>query len=105
MTGTEAANQEGDTTMVLNLSGDDDHYKQFVVVHEFGHALGLGHKHQTSHLSKALDRDATIGWLKKISRLTHKEAEEKFLADFKPYTEGVHEEVGEFDPKSVMCYP
>ena len=103
--GRNAANFEKDITMRLNLSRDDDDYRQFVVVHEFGHALGLGHEHQTSHLVNALDRNVTIGWLKQISGISQGNAEEKFNADFKPYSEGGPEEVGEFDGGSVMCYP
>ena len=35
-------------TMWLDLSGKDDNYNEYLVVHEFGHALGLGHEHQRS---------------------------------------------------------
>ena len=34
--------------MWLDLSGKDDNYNEYLVVHEFGHALGLGHEHQRS---------------------------------------------------------
>lgn len=58
-------------TMVLNLSSPfyykrqkivrRDSHKKSVVIHEFGHALGLGHEHQRSdfwqHVGKYLDRE------------------------------------------------
>ena len=37
--------KEENATMFLNLSGDDRR-KEHLVMHEFGHALGLGHEHQ-----------------------------------------------------------
>ena len=91
--------------MCLNLSGDDDDYRQFVVVHEFGHALGLGHEHQTSHLANALDRNATIKWLKRISGLPLERAEEKFNTDFVTYAGEIPDEGCNIDGRSVMCYP
>ena len=40
--------------MYLDLSGKNDNYNQFVVVHEFGHVLGLGHEHQRSDFRPCL---------------------------------------------------
>ncbi len=40
--------KEVNATMWLNLS-DGDRHKEFLVMHEFGHALGLGHEHQRSN--------------------------------------------------------
>ena len=103
--GTEATYHEMDDTMVLNLSHNDDNFKWYIVVHEFGHALGLGHMHQSSYLAKALDEHLTIEWLQKKSGLSSEGAVQKFNADFKPYSGGCTEESGQFDASSVMCYP
>jgi hypothetical protein len=32
--------------MWLDLGAGDNSHKQHLVIHEFGHALGLGHEHQ-----------------------------------------------------------
>ena len=105
MHGMEAASHENETTMVLNLSRDDEDYRQFVVVHEFGHALGLGHEHQTSHFADDLDPDATIQWIRRTSRVSSERAKDKFDTDFKAKSEAVPEEFGMIDTGSVMCYP
>ena len=55
--GKKAKHVESDQpTMWLNLrsGGIDDSFKRYLVVHEFGHALGLGHEHQRSDFWKIL---------------------------------------------------
>ena len=50
-----------DPNMWLDLRGGDSPHTQHIVVHEFGHALGLGHEHQRSdfwrHISPFIDKD------------------------------------------------
>ena len=41
--------------MQLDLSKSDDCHKQHLVVHEFGHALGLGHEHQRPDFWKLIE--------------------------------------------------
>ena len=105
--GTMATDHEGDPTMWLNLSAVRfDDYREYVVVHEFGHVLGLGHEHQMSHLAAALDEKATIKWLENKCSYDKSGAKAKFRADFKcyPSNEPIKEGI-KFDPWSVMCYP
>ena len=91
--------------MVLNFNWDDDDYRQFLAVHEFGHALGLAHPHQLSFLADALDEDKTKEWLEERYELTSEEAEKMFSDNFRAHT-GVNEpDVSRFDARSVMCYP
>ena len=40
----------------LHSKPSDDRYKKHLVIHEFGHALGLGHEHQRSDFWKHIKR-------------------------------------------------
>lgn len=91
--------------MTLALDGDAA-YQQHVVVHQFGHALGLGHEHQMSHIVDGLDEAETVKWLMESCDLSEAKAREKFRADYRQSQyKCIADEGLEFDPGSVMCYP
>lgn len=91
--------------MVLALYGDEERQK-YIVMHQFGHALGLGHEQQMSRIASALDKSATIKWLIDNCELSEVKAKEKFQADYQHCCrERVPDEELEFDPGSIMYYP
>ena len=89
--------------MVLNLNGEDDSYKESTIVHEFGHALGFAHEHQTKHLVGILDEDVTIDWLKNTCGLSPEAAKEKYERDYAILSGTDDDE--KLDVHSIMCYP
>ena len=82
--------------MWLDLSRKDDNYNEYLVVHEFGHALGLGHEHQRS------DFQACI-----ISFLDETKMRERLKNRYEDWGTDVKLDLNsatEYDPESVMHY-
>ena len=82
--------------MWLDLSRGDHRYKEHLVVHEFGHALGLGHEHQWSDFWECVKPYIDEKKLKKAvgNRL------DDWMEDFDLDTEAATD----YDSKSVMHY-
>ena len=72
-------------TMWLDLhsGGIDDSFKKYLVVHEFGHALGLGHEHQRSDFWKMLTPYLKEAGMKAdLSQLSRSKDEQEFKYDW-----------------------
>ena len=82
--------------MWLDLSRKDDNYNEYLVVHEFGHALGLGHEHQRSDFRACI-----------ISFLDETKMRERLKNRYEDWGTDVKLDLNnatEYDPESVMHY-
>ena len=89
-------------TMYLNLFGKPEADQRSLVLHEFGHALGLDHEHQRSDFWKVLER-FTIGKkrMQDGDNGCAKAADEHFKNDYQGRV-GVQQT--DYDPQSIMHY-
>ena len=80
--------------MWLDLSRGNLEYHEHLVVHEFGHALGLEHEHQRSDFWKKIGPYIDISLMKADLQGKYEDYEQNF--DPKASTD--------YDPESVMHY-
>ena len=83
--------------MWLDLSHPDKTYNDYVVVHEFGHALGLGHEHQRSDF-----RECIRPFLDE--EMMRKSVTDERYEDWEEDEEVDVENATPYDDKSVMHY-
>ena len=88
-------------TMWLNLSQGGDEYKKHLVVHEFGHALGLDHEHQRGDFWKLIKPYVNESAMKDDPYI--KDAYASYKAD-PDFFKASDRRKTKYDPKSVMHY-
>ena len=94
----ETVTDQDKPTMWLYLGGGGSNYQTHLVVHEFGHALGLLHEHQRSDFWDRIEK-----YLKEDTCATMKKD-----ADYKCDVTDIDSPMvikEKYDPQSVMHYP
>ncbi len=118
MVGTHAARAKKDSpTMVLDLTDQfidvnikKDQFRRSLVIHEFGHALGLEHEHQRSDLWEVLDKyidKEKMNDSNRVSTKSSKDGVSTFGMDWtnKKFKKGKNFALSpEYDPQSIMHY-
>ena len=84
----------------LHTGGVGDGYKKHIVIHEFGHALGLGHEHQQSDFWKLIRPYIDITKMKKYLNVSNKDFEINWDSDSQFKTG----KCTAYDPSSIMHY-
>jgi serralysin len=101
--GTECRTILDQQEATMNLELDDNmslSWFKAVVLHEFGHALGLIHEHQNPSVDIQWDEDAVLAHYKKLN--WDREMVEENV--FKPYGKYMTQ-FSTFDKHSIMLYP
>ncbi len=111
MVGIEAVGKE--ITMVLDLNRHPPDVQRSLVIHEFGHALGLEHEHQRSDFWDVVGEHFDHEKIKRDPRVKQSDPSNDEGAGFnrdwfkKPSTDETREEsiaTPEYDPYSIMHY-
>ena len=125
MVGMLASKVSGDKpTMMLNLGCGCHENKRSLVIHEFGHALGLEHEHQRSDFWDGVEKHIDVERMKEDERVKDpiaKEGKASFGDGWFSTKEGVLSAIGRvfgfckqtkeekmkkspYDPESIMHY-
>ncbi len=88
-------------TMILSLKGLDPNMQKSLVMHEFGHGLGLFHEHQRSDFWKIAKSLLDVRKMRNDRRLKSMEFDRDMLEKQSP---GATTMTPEYDPDSIMHY-
>ena len=109
MVGTEACRISPDKpTMVLSLRGYSPSLQRSLVIHQFGHALGLEHEHQRSDfwdvVGDCFDKDKMMKDPRVSMGQSMGEHRASFGRDWFKKFESDSSFTTEYDPDSIMHY-
>ena len=106
--GTDTKSNPEMPSIMLNLKGLPPEIQESVVIHQFGHALGLEHEHQRSDFWDVLEKYVDIDKMKKdvpsySKRGSHIVMQNWFRKTDNPGEQSVNS-LSEYDPESIMHY-
>ncbi len=94
-------------TMVLNLLNHPADLQESLVIHQFGHALGLEHEHQRSDLWDVVEKHIDMETMKSDTFVNPRQESDGGKSFGKYWyrvtTDGVNT-LSDYDPNSIMHY-
>ena len=93
-------------TLVLNLNCPEEKDRRSLVIHEFGHVLGLGHEHQRKDFWKAIKKHIDMKKMKHDPWVTDNffKAKTKKVTRFLASTMKPPPFDSQYDPESIMHF-
>ncbi len=90
-------------TMMLDLKNYTRDFRKYLVVHQFGHALGLEHEHQRLDFWNVIGKHIDIDKMEKDHSTGNYSTEVAFKRDWLPLNMPTHRETEcKYDPQSIM---
>ena len=89
-----------DPTLVLKLNDMDYYNIRATIVHEFGHALGLGHEHQHPDYWKSIKKFLSVKNMKADLKVTYEDLSYQWANNH--LNQGVTK--SDYDEDSIMHY-